>query len=457
MAKQPPSRRPVAPPPPPAPKKSNSRVIVLAVVLMLAAFGCGFGALWVQAGLSQPLASNCGSATQPFVVATGDGESTVVSNLEKQHFIRNANILKLYLKFRNKTITAAPATYQLSPCWNLQQIIGVLNAPPSTGYVSFTVPEGERLTQYPDAILGSAVVHDPGQPDDKLTGQKALPNFSTQDFLNITVKGTTFPNESAYWWIKPWNSPKSTGALTALEGYLFPSQYQAFPNDDTITIIKRMLKGFAELLCPGPDQTNIDQYIFDQTQCIAHQATITVPTGPVVGIPGGKVPGAGTSMGVFAALKKYYEPTDVVKSLAEALTLASLAQREARSPEHHFLVSSVYYNRFKYQGGGTNGNLNADVAYQYWLGGQPNATSPWPTLATLPTGSPDPNPYNLYANAGLSPSAISGVTADALYAGIFPPNTGYYYFYFGCDKNNHYAATYAQQQVNQAKYGAGQC
>lgn len=427
MAKQPPARRPsAAPPPPPAPKKSNSNVIILATVLTLVAFGCGFGALWVQAGLSQPVSTGCGTATQPFVVATGDGENTVIANLEKQHFIRNANILKIYLKIRGKTINALPSTYNLSPCWNIQQIIDVLNAPPSKAYVTFTVPEGDRLIQYPGDILGSAVLHDPGQPDDKLTGSKALPNFDTKQFLDITVNGTAFPEESAYWWIKPWD--KKSGSLTALEGYLFPNTYQTLPSDDTVTIIKRMLKGFAELLCPDPSgASGTYQYIFDQTQCMANQAIIQPPT-----IPSPYQATVGKPIGIFDALKANK------MTLQQAMILASLAQREARTTPNFFLVDSTYFNRWQDVGEDPFGRLGADPAEQYWLGTTAKAGSdPWATLPKSPTYLPD-NPYNMYLEKGLPPSAISGPGKDALYGAIDIIKTNYRWFFFGCDNANHY-------------------
>jgi UPF0755 protein len=425
---------------------------VLAVVLALAAFGCGFGALWVQAGLSQPVASNCGSATQSFNVNAGDGSSTIADNLEKQHLIRNANIFKLYMKLRGKTLNVTKGTYQLSPCWNLQQIITVLNTPPSAAYVTFTVREGYRLTQYPSEILNSAVLHDPGNTDDGANGQAALPNFKTSDFINATVTGSlTIPNLSDYWWIKEWNT--KGGSLTVLEGYLFPSTYDVYPSDDTVTIIKRMLKGFAEQLCPGPDAADIDQYIFDQTQCMAHQATITLPAAKSGETA---VPGAGSKMGVFDALKKYYPGANVPTELQQALTIASYAQREARTSANFFLVASVYYNRFAKQGGGTNGLENADPAEQYWLGRNATGnTDPWAALPALPSNLPN-NPYNLYLTAGLSPSAIAGTSQDALYAAIFPPSTNYYYFIYTCDHQNHYEATNQQQLADENQYG-GSC
>ncbi len=446
MASRPPGgRRPAAPPPPPPvpePKKVPANVIVLAVILMLLAFGCGYGALVVQADLAQPVAKG-NVACSPFAIGSGDTINAIADRMQQQHIIRNALMFKLYLKIKGKTLSVQPGSYCLSPSMRLQDIVATLSTPPSAAYVQFTVIDGDRLTQYPGDILASAVLHDPGNADDGLKGAKALPNFSATDFLNITIKTGMFSGIENYWYVKPWTSP----ALTKLEGYLAPNTYQVAPTATATDIIKTMLNGLGEDLCP--DQTSADQFIFDQQQCKANQAIITVPA---------NVPGAGTKLGVFDALQKYYPPTSAFTSLQQALIIASLAQREARSPEHHFKVASVYYNRYKKPSAETAGLLNADPAEQYWLGAQPGQPNPWPTFVAvwgpgkLP-GDEANNPYNLYLTHGLPPSAIAGPAQDALYAGIFPPDTGYYYFFFGCDNTNHYAATAAEQDANQAKYG----
>jgi cell division protein YceG involved in septum cleavage len=442
-------------PPPPAKgaAQRSQRLMVTGIILAILAFGCGFGTLTVQADLSQPVATRS-APFQSFVVSKGDTVNTIAANLESHKLIRNALFFKLYLKLKNLQLNAVPGTYPLSAGMTMQQIILVLNTPPPQVFVQFTVTEGSRLTQYPGEIQSSA--SDPKNPH-----PGTLPNFDPATFLNITVKGQTFDGEDKYWYVKPWDISKAGGSLTALEGYLAPNTYYVDPNADTVTIIKTMLNGFGEELCPGP-ANNPDEFILDQTQCMANQATITVPT-----LPAG-IAGAGTKIGVFDALKKNYGATDIVKDIQQALTIGSFAQREARHPEHFFLVASVYYNSFKNidNPGGTNGLLSADPAEQYWLGHLPGATDPWPQLATaLPgvTSPADPsvpnNPYNLYKNPGLSPSAIAGVSADALYGGFDPPKTNYYYFFFGKDCTNHYYPDYTSFQNGETTTGVdtGQC
>jgi cell division protein YceG involved in septum cleavage len=419
----------------------SSGGLIVALVAIVLLVGCGIGGVVVLTDLNQPVADG-NVACKSFTVNPGDSASTIIDHLEQANLIRNALIFKLYLKLNGKNINAQPGTYCISPSMHLGDIAAALNTPPNTAYVQFYVPEGDRLIQYPGDILASAVLHDPGKPDDGAKGAKALPNFTASDFLNITVKTGTFSGSDHYWYVQSWKAP----SLTKLEGYLSPNTYQVAAGADATAIIKTMLNGLGEQLCPGPSGA-IDMYIFDKAQCMAHGATITVPA---------SIPGAGKAVDVFTALKKY--DADPVVALQKALIIGSLAQRESRTKNNFYEVASVYYDRYAYPNAeGTNGLLQGDPAEQYWLGA--TGSNPWPNLvqALNGVGPGDPsvanNPYNLYKTPGLPPSAIAGMSADALLGGIDPPNTGWFFFFHGCDGSNHYEKDYTTNLNDEAKYG----
>jgi UPF0755 protein len=409
-------------------------VIILTVILVLVAFACGFGALTVQADIAQPLASQ-GAPVRPFVVNNGDTINTIADNLEHQKFIRNALFLKIYLKVKGKTLTVDPGTYQLSASMTLDQIIAALQKPPAVLQYQFTVPEGERLTQYPDAILTSLkVVGSDGSGNTTPT----LPNFSKADFLKAAVQGQSIPDLdlSKYWFVKSWKVPP---AYAALEGYLTPSTYDILPTATTGQIITTMLNGLVGLLCPGPSD-NLTKYADSEQDCQAHQATITP-----VAAPSGVQMTVGPAIGAMDALTKYYKG-----NFQEALTLASLTQREARSPGHFEAVASVYYNRWQETGAETVGTLGADPAEQYYLDSKSNTSKPWGALPASPSSLPN-NPYNLYLTKGLPPSAIAGVGKSALYAALDPPKSNYLYFLFEKDCQNHYFTNGAAEQADLGK------
>ncbi len=111
----------------------------------------------------------------------------------------------------------------------------------------------------------------------------------------------------------------------------------------------------------------------------------------------------------------------------QAVTLASLVEREAIKDEEKPLIASVYLNRYK-----INMKLDADPTVQYALGysiiNQSWWTSPL-TLIDLQVNSP----YNTYINTGLPPTPIANPSMEALRAVAFPAQSNYLYFRAKCD------------------------
>ncbi len=412
-------------------KGANPAVIVVTLILMALAFSCGFGALTVQADLTQPVAA-AGAPAQDFVVHGGDTINVIGTNLENQRLIRSALFFKLYLKIKGLTPNVEPGTYQISPSYSISRILQVFAAGAPQPFVRIQIQEGLRASQYADAIIASAT--------DEKGNHTTLPNFSAADFNSYAIQGKGFVGGAAYWFVSPWKMPP---AKAALEGYLAPNTYYVDPGSDALTIIKTLLNTFGEQLCPGT-ASDPTAYIFDQTACKAHQATITLPTG---------VPGAGTTMGVFDALAKYYKG-----NLQNALIIASIAQREARTTKNFYLVASTYYNRWSQVNNPyTVGDLGADPTSQYSIGTNVKAgANPWAPLPASPSSMPASDPYNTYLNKGLPPSAISGPGQDALYGAIFPPTTSYVYFFYACNGNNYYESNPTDFQNDENKYGVGQ-
>ncbi len=111
----------------------------------------------------------------------------------------------------------------------------------------------------------------------------------------------------------------------------------------------------------------------------------------------------------------------------QAVTLASLVQREAVKDEEKPMIASVYLNRYK-----INMKLDADPTVQYALGysilNQSWWTSPL-SLIDLQVNSP----YNTYINTGLPPTPIANPGMEALRAVAFPAPSNYLYFRARCD------------------------
>jgi len=131
-------------------------------------------------------------------------------------------------------------------------------------------------------------------------------------------------------------------------------------------------------------------------------------------------------------------------STYEAVTIASIVEREAVRKEESSLIASVYLNRLA-----IGMKLDADPTVQYALGYQFDNNSWWKSplaLADLQVISP----YNTYLNTGLPPTPISNPGIEALMAVAYPQTSPYYYFRAACDGSGYhvFAATFEEQIAN---------
>jgi len=111
----------------------------------------------------------------------------------------------------------------------------------------------------------------------------------------------------------------------------------------------------------------------------------------------------------------------------QAVTLASIVQREAVVPEEGAQIASVFLNRLQ-----MGMKLESDPTIQYAIGYNPAQETWW----TNPLSGVDlqfDSPYNTYLYPGLPPGPISNPSLTALMAVASPAQTPYYYFRARCD------------------------
>lgn len=114
-------------------------------------------------------------------------------------------------------------------------------------------------------------------------------------------------------------------------------------------------------------------------------------------------------------------------SLYQAITLASIVERESIQKDEMPLIASVYLNRLA-----TGMKLDADPTVQYALGYNKKQKTWW----TNPLSAEDlgfDSPYNTYLYPGLPPGPIANPSLQALQAVAFPVQSDYFYFRSGCD------------------------
>jgi UPF0755 protein len=114
-------------------------------------------------------------------------------------------------------------------------------------------------------------------------------------------------------------------------------------------------------------------------------------------------------------------------SLYEAVTLASIIEKEAVVDAEKPMIASVFFNRLA-----AGMRLETDPTVQYSLGFQEETGTWWKaplSLDDLKVASP----YNTYIVYGLPPTPINNPDLVSLRAVAFPAETPYFYFRAACD------------------------
>jgi UPF0755 protein len=172
----------------------------------------------------------------------------------------------------------------------------------------------------------------------------------------------------------PYDFLASIPADSSLEGYLFPDTYRVPPDANASYLIDAMLQNFGRRITPSLRQA--------------------------FGVNG--------------------------LSLREALTLASIVEREAVIPDERPFIAQVFINRLN-----QNMRLEADPTVQYALGFHAESGKWWKSplyLVDLELISP----YNTYRNEGLPPGPIANPGLASLEAVAYPAETDYLFFVADC-------------------------
>ncbi len=129
-------------------------------------------------------------------------------------------------------------------------------------------------------------------------------------------------------------------------------------------------------------------------------------------------------------------------TIHQAITLASIVEREAAVPAERPLIAAVYYNRFL-----IGMPLQADPTVQYALG---EPADWWPVIdgSDLDVSSA----YNTYSGPGLPPGPICNPGLASLQAAFSPTETTYLYFVARGDGTHAFAETAEEHQQNVDRY-----
>ena len=141
-----------------------------------------------------------------------------------------------------------------------------------------------------------------------------------------------------------------------------------------------------------------------------------------------------------ATIEELLAHSDTPLSNNEIITLASIVEREANTPESMAIVAGVFLNRIE-----VGMPLQADASIEYVIDVPLGELTPGQLAAELRELD---SPYNTYLNPGLPPTPIGNPGRTALAAVINPTPSDYFYYITGDDGEFYYAETYRQHLLN---------
>ena len=142
--------------------------------------------------------------------------------------------------------------------------------------------------------------------------------------------------------------------------------------------------------------------------------------------------------------KRYPPEIDAIVPLDDALTIASLLEREAYDFEDMRHISGVIWNRLF-----ADMKLQIDATLQYAKGSDPQEPW-WPRVR--PSDKYINSPYNTYKNAGLPPAPIANPSLDAILAALNPKETDCMYYFHDKHGGFHCSATYKEHVAGLKEY-----
>ncbi|MCX6796447.1 MAG: endolytic transglycosylase MltG, partial [Candidatus Falkowbacteria bacterium] len=128
------------------------------------------------------------------------------------------------------------------------------------------------------------------------------------------------------------------------------------------------------------------------------------------------------------------------KTIYEIIIMASILEKEVRTPEDMQIVAGIFWKRLE-----NNYPLESCATLAFILG----VNKPQYSVEDTKLRSP----YNTYLNQGLPPGPISNPGIEAIKAAIYPKDSPYHYFLSRLDTGETvFSQTYSEHLQNKAKY-----
>lgn len=337
-------------------------IVSTAIWLVLAlAIGISLGRLvWVCA--TDILAFGRQDMEVSITITAGDNLDSITNKLYNAGLINYPSLFKMYAKLaqveeKNKI---SVGTFELNTLYDYHALVGGMSATSSyREVVEVMVPEGYTAAQIYQLMEDKGVC----------TAAELEKYAEESDF-------------ASYWFLEG----VERGSKYCLEGFLFPSTYEFYTNDEPRRVFIKLLDGFEAHL---PEDLN-DQ-ITSLNDRIAQMYR---------------------KNGLSSSYIENHRLT-----LKDVITVASLIEKEAAYTGEIRNISSVIYNRLTNPSNYPHLDIDATVVYA--LGGKKDLTAEDKKID---------HPYNTYIVEGLPPGPIANPGEFSVLAALNPEDTKYYFY-----------------------------
>ena len=315
-------------------------------------------------------------------IPAGSSNREIGTILEKKGLIKNGQFFNYYTKFKNYG-NFQSGYFNLQKSMDLETIIQKLQeqgtkTPEPPVLGKITIPEGYTIDQIAQVVSVDA---------SSKSGAKTP--YTQEEFLKV-IQDDAFIEKmvAKYPKLLATLPSKESGVRYRLEGYLFPATYGYGKDSKMEDLVDQMLAAM------------------DQN------------------------------------LSAYYDTMEAKNiDVNEALTLASLIEKEGATDKDRKDIASVFYNRLN-----QDMPLQSNIAILY-AQGQLGKKTTLKEDATIDTNID--SPYNIYKNTGLMPGPVDSPGLSAIEAAVNPSKTDYLYFVANVETGEvYFAKTFEEHTKN---------
>jgi len=318
-------------------------------------------------------------------IKEGESVSVLADSLRDQGLIGNIWLFKKYLSFTGMDKKINAGSFELKAPITMASIAKVLSAP-GLNEVTITILPGWNLRQVADYLASQGFAKS-SQEVFEITGYPAkIVSIGPGKKVEPPLLDEELEVESS----------KPLGM--SYEGYFAPETYRVYKNSLVKDILRKMLV------------QHFKEVSFDIVDKAAENSRI------------------------WKLVSKNRGPDH------EILTMASILEKEARTPEDRRIIADILWRRVE-----VNWALQVDSSVHY-------AVDKTGDVFTTENERGFDSLWNTYKYPGLPPGPICNPGFDSILAAVEPVANEYWYFLSGADGKMHYAKTLEEHNLNKQKY-----